>query len=116
MSKSINVLRIDPGKDPKIVEIYEDLESLQREVGGLIECVYPWDDNVGIICNEEGKLMGLPLNQALKDDDGNVYDVIAGTMLVVGLSDDNFCSLTNEQIKTYSDLFKQSVNKKEEVK
>ncbi len=105
--EKITVLEIEPGKEPKTVEIYEDLYSLQNEVGGLIECVYPWDDSAGIIVNEEGKLMSLPLNRALRDNDGDIYDVVAGTMLVVGLTEDNFGSLTEEQIEKYSDMFKQ---------
>lgn len=105
--EKITVLEIEPGKEPKTIEIYEDLYSLQNEVGGLIECVYPWDDSAGIIVNEEGKLMGLPLNRALRDNDGDIYDVVAGTMLVVGLTEDNFGSLTAEQIEMYSDMFRQ---------
>lgn len=105
--EKITVLKIEPGKEPKTVEIYEDLHSLQNEVGGLIECVYPWDDSAGIIVNEEGKLLGLPLNRALRDSDGEIYDAVAGTMLVVGLTEDSFGSLTDEQIKKYTDLFKQ---------
>ena len=105
--EKITVLEIEPGKEPKTVAIYEDLHSLQDEVGGLIECVYPWDDAAGIIVNEEGKLMGLPLNRALRDSDGDIYDVVAGTMLVVGLTEDNFGSLAPEQIEKYSDMFKE---------
>ena len=105
--EKMTVLEIEPGKEPKSVEIYNDLYSLQNEVGGLIECVYPWDDEAGIIVNEEGKLMGLPLNRSLRDSDGDIYDVVAGTMLVVGLTEDNFGSLTDEQIEKYTDLFKQ---------
>ena len=69
-------------------------------VGGLIECVYPWQDNACIVCNDEGKLEGLPLNRTLDD-----YDVIAGTFFVVGLTEDDFCSLTNEQVERYKAMF-----------
>ena len=62
------------------------LESLQHEVGGCIEAIYPYEDPVALICNEEGKLEGLPLNRALRDEDGDIYDVVAGTFLVVGLT------------------------------
>ena len=55
-------------------------------------------DSVALVCNEEGKLEGLPLNRALRDEDGDIYDVVAGTFLVVGLTDDSFGSLTVEQM------------------
>ena len=58
------------------------------------------------VCNEEGKLEGLPLNRALRDEDGDIYDVVAGTFMVVGLTDDSFGSLTVEQMQKFSDHFK----------
>lgn len=79
---------------------------MQKEVGGFIEAVYPFEDPVAIICNEEGKLEGLPLNRALRDEDGHVYDIIAGTFLIAGLSEDNFCSLDDAQIEKFSALYK----------
>ena len=69
--------------------------------------VYPFDDNVGLIMNEEGKLEGLPLNRGLFDDKGRLYDIIAGTFIVAGLTEDNFGSLTPEQLQKYSELYKQ---------
>ena len=79
---------------------------MQKEVGGFIEAVYPFEDPVAIICNEEGKLEGLPLNRALRDEDGHVYDIIAGTFLIAGLSEDNFCSLDDAQIEKFSAMYK----------
>ena len=62
---------------------------------------------MAIICNEEGKLNGLPLNRALIDDDsGEIYDIVAGTFLVTGLTEDNFGSLNEEQIKKFSERFR----------
>jgi hypothetical protein len=56
------------------------------------------DVDLTVIVNEEGKLIGLPLNRALRDENGEVYDIIAGSFLVAGLTEDNFGSLTEEQI------------------
>ena len=81
---TLSVLKIAPGQHPQQVEIDNDLKALQQAVGGSIDAVYPFADPVAIICNDEGKLMGLPLNRALWDEDGLMYDVIAGTFLVVG--------------------------------
>ncbi len=83
-------------------EIDSGLESLQHEVGGCIEAIYPYEDPVALVCNEEGKLEGLPLNRALRDEDGDIYDVVAGTFMVVGLTDDSFGSLTVEQMQKFS--------------
>ena len=103
---TIAVLIVEPGKEPYVKEIDSGLESLQHEVGGCIEAIYPYEDPVALVCNEEGKLEGLPLNRALRDEDGDIYDVVAGTFLVVGLTDDSFGSLTVEQMQKFSDHFK----------
>ena len=103
---TIAVLIVEPGKEPYVKEIDSGLESLQHEVGGYIEAIYPYEDPVALVCNEEGKLEGLPLNRALRDEDGDIYDVVAGTFMVVGLTDDSFGSLTVEQMQKFSDHFK----------
>lgn len=105
-SDTMRVLVVEPEKEPYVKEIDSGLNSLQKEVGGYIEAVYPFEDPVAIICNEEGKLEGLPLNRALRDEDGNVYDIIAGTFLIAGLSEDNFCSLDDAQIEKFSAMYK----------
>lgn len=106
VNEKLNVLVVEPMKEPYIKEIDDTLETLQKEVGGLIQVTYPYEDLVGIVCNDEGKINGLPLNRAVYDDRDNMTDIIAGTFLVVGLSDDSFISLTDEQIKKFSDKFK----------
>ena len=103
---TMKVLVVEPEKEPYVKEISSGLSSLQKEVGGFIEAVYPFEDPVAIICNEEGKLEGLPLNRALRDEDGHVYDIIAGTFLIAGLSEDNFCSLNDAQLEKFSAMYK----------
>ena len=61
---TLTVLEIVPGQYPKQVEIDPDLKSLQQAVGGNIGASYPFSDPVAIVYNDEGKLMGLPLNRA----------------------------------------------------
>ena len=102
----ISVLIVEPGKEPYMKEIDSGLESLQHEVGGYIEAVYPFEEPVAIVCNEEAKLEGLPLNRALRDNDGEIYDIVAGTFMVVGLTDDSFGSLTPELAQKFTDHFK----------
>ena len=59
------------------------------------------------IYNDDGKLMGLPLNRALRDESGEAYDVVAGTFLVVGLGEEDFASLSPELTQKYEELFHQ---------
>ena len=105
--ETIKVLLVEPEERPRVVEIGTGLEDLQHAVGGDIEVVYPFEDRVGLIVNEEGKLIGLPLNRALRDENNEVYDIIAGSFLVAGLTEDNFGSLTEEQIGKFEGLFHQ---------
>ena len=101
----MKVLVVEHDKAPYVKDIPSGLEALQSEVGGYIQVVYPFDDNVGLVCNEEGKLMGLPLNRPLYHD-GKLYDILAGTFLVVGLTESDFDSLTDEQIEIYTHWFR----------
>ena len=61
----ISVLLVEPNKYPKMIEIDDTLEAMQEVVGGDIEEYMPFEDEVAIICNEEGKLIGLPPNRAI---------------------------------------------------
>lgn len=101
----IKVLVIEPGKKPYVKWIENTLKSLQGEVDGCIQAVYPWEDQVAIIADDEAKLKDKPLNRALLDEDGRVYDIIAGTFLIVGLAEESFCSLTDEQSEKFAGMF-----------
>ena len=103
----MTVLVIEPKKEPYVKTISSGLESLQREVGGYIEAIYPFSDPVALICNEEGKLEGLALNRGIYDDADRLYDIVCGTMLVVGLGEDNFSSLSPNLLEKYMDYYKQ---------
>ena len=104
--REIRVLRCQPGKRAEVVKIPNTLKSLQSEVGGYIEAVYPSSDPVALIVNEEGKIHGLPLNRALYTEDGQMYDIAAGTMLVVGVTEDDFGSLRGDLLEKYTEKFK----------
>jgi len=98
----MKVLIVEPEKAPREAEIGNGLEALQEAVGGYIEATYPYDDPVALVCNEEGKLTGLPLNRKIED-----YDIIAGTFFICGLSEDNFDSLPPDLMEKYKDKFAQ---------
>ena len=102
----MTVLLIKPGMEPEVVDIDSGLESLQEAVGGDIAATYPYEDPVAIICNDNGKIMNLPLNRALRDESGEIYDIIAGNFLIVGLTEEDFGSLSDELIGKYRSLFK----------
>lgn len=101
----MKILKVEPEKAPEIVDMEGTLEALQAAVGGYIEAVYPWEDPVAIICNDDGKFNGMAPNRALYDADDEIMDIIVGTFLVVGLSDDNFAELSNELAEKYTALF-----------
>ena len=105
--EKLTVLLIEPACYPKTIEIEPGLEPLQKVVGGWIEAVYPWEDKAAIIINEEGKLDQLPLNRALRTEEGEIYDITAGNMLIVGLGEEDFSSLTKDQLAHYEKLFHQ---------
>ena len=58
-----------------------------------------------IVCNEEGKLLGLTPNRLLKDSRGVPYDVVCGTFFVAGVNDGDFASLTDAQIALYKSKY-----------
>ena len=103
----MQVVVVEPKKKPIVQDIDDGLESMQKIVGGSIEAVYPFADSVALICNEEGKLLNLPLNRALRDDEGNVYDIISGTFFLCAAppDSDRFAGLTDQQVKTYMERF-----------
>lgn len=57
------------------------------------------------IVNEEGKLDGLPLNRALRDEDGDIYDVVAGNFFLAGIGEDDFIDLPDELVEQFTEQF-----------
>ena len=104
--EKLTVLVVEPMKEPYVKEIDPSLHALQAEVGGDIAASYPFDDPVGLVLNDEGKLIGLDLNRSLRDEHGEIYDIVAGTFLVVGLGSESFASLPPDMIQKYTEQFK----------
>ena len=104
---TIRVVLLEPGKEARITNIGATLEDMQAAVGGYIEAVYPYAEEVAIVVNEEGKLEGLPLNRALRyEDTREIYDIIAGPCFICDCSGENFGSLTPEQARRYEKMFR----------
>lgn len=103
----MKILLIRPGEKPVLSEIDGTLESMQKIVRGYIEILYPFDDPIALVCNEEGKLLGLPLNRSLRDSCGQIYDAIAGTFFLCGAppDSDHLDSIPEELISKYQERF-----------
>ena len=71
----MNVLLVPPLEPPRAAELDNTLEAMQQAVGGPIQAVYPFEEPVALICHEEGKLVGLPLNRCLRLENGEIYDI-----------------------------------------
>ena len=106
-TRTMDVLLVQPNAYPKKISVGTELEDLQAMVGGDIEVTYPFEDEVAIILNESGKINGLPLNRAIYTEDGDMQDIYAGDFLVVGLTEDDFGSLTSEQMQKFEEQFHQ---------
>ena len=102
----IRVVMVEPQKEAYITEISSTLSDMQQTVGGYIEGFYPFEDLVCIVCNEEGKINGLELNRAIWDENGHIYDIIAGPFFICDCSGENFGSLSPEMAKKYQELFR----------
>lgn len=68
-TETMRVVLLEPGKLARIAEIDRSLRGMQRVVGGGIEPSYPFEEQVCIVCNSEGKNVGLPLNRAIREED-----------------------------------------------
>lgn len=103
----MRILVIEPERRPAVKEIDGSLESMQEIVGGLIQALNPFDEAVALVCNDEAKLMNLPANRGLRDEDGQLYDIICGTFFLCGApaDSDHFTSLPPEQIERYRERF-----------
>lgn len=108
-SGKISVLLVEPNKYPKMIEINDTLEAMQEMVGGDIEEYMPFDDDVAIICNEEGKINGLPPNRAVYEEDSHrIVDIVCGKFFIAyaPAEAENFQSLPSNLAEKYREKFK----------
>lgn len=104
----MKVLVVEPRRNPYVLEIDGSLTSMQKLVGGMIQAIYPFEEPVALVCNEEGKLLGLPPNRFLcHPDTGLPYDYICGTFFLCSAPPDSeeFCSLSEEQMNEYKRMY-----------
>lgn len=105
-NKTMTVLVVEPMTQPYQKTIPNTLGAMQELVGGHIEAVYPFDDPVTLVCNEEGKLLDLLPNRFLRDENGTPYDYICGTFFVAGVGEEDFKSLSPDLMEKYDALYR----------
>lgn len=96
----MNVLVVEPDYAPYEKEI-NGLPEMQATVGGKIQAIYPFEEQVAVVCNDDGIGMGLPFNRSMDHGYGGVF----GTFFVCGLGEESFTSLTSEQVERYKQRF-----------
>lgn len=102
----MQVIVVEPFKAAYTKDIEGSLESMQELVGGYIEAVYPFEDEVALVCNEEAKLTGERANRGLFDKRGRMYDIVCGTFFIAGLGEEDFTDVPEALVSKYLDMYK----------
>ena len=102
----MKVLVVAPGTKPEEREIDGSLESMQAIVGGTIQAIYPFEDFVALICNDEAKLTFLPMNRMLWE----INDVVCGTFFLCRAlpNETTLTSLTDDEVEQYKQRFEKT--------
>ena len=106
---TINVIYVEPGKEARKIEMKDELTEMQNLVGGMIEEHMPFEDEVAIICNDEGKMRGMPLNRGIEDEDGKLMDIIAGPFFIAyaPVESEKYLSMPKDLEEKYTEKFRQ---------
>ena len=95
----MKILIVEPGKHPRSANIERTLEEMQLLVGGPLQAVYPWDDPVALVCDEEGLYKDIAWNRYIRE---GLF--IKGTFFICGIGKENFEDISDELAKKYSQL------------
>lgn len=101
----IKVVYLQPDKLAEIIELDNDLTSMQTAVCGYIQTYYGIDYPCCIVCNDEAKINGMPLNRSVRQN-GKIIEIIAGPFFICDCSTPNFKSLSEEKLEFYLKKFK----------
>ena len=99
--EQMTVLMVEPGYVPYEKTIPNTLEAKQELVGGLITAIYPYEEMVAIVANDEGILLNMEFNRSVEGGYGGVF----GSFFVCGLTEDDFCSLPPDQMERFKKKF-----------
>ena len=95
----MKILIVEPMKHPRVADIPHTLEAMQQTVGGYIQAVYPWPDQIALVCDDEGLLKQAEFNRLVAPE-----VAIFGTFFICGLDTDSFCDLPDDLVDKYSKL------------
>lgn len=99
----MKILYFSMGEPPKLVTVKKDLGVLQALVGGYLEVLQPWDDNILLVCNDEGKF-SFKINRLLL---GSIkYDCIYGPFFLCGVDGCEFADFPADLVDKYVELLK----------
>lgn len=98
----MKILIVEPGQHPRSAVIDGSLKSMQETVGGYIQAIYPFDDPVAIVCDEEGLFKDTQWNRIISEE-----CAIKGTFFICGLSKEDFTDLPDDLIEKYTQRFYQ---------
>ena len=101
----MKILEVRRGEVPDLKEIDGGLKSMQAVVGGYIEAIYPFDDDIAVVVNEEGKITGLPPNRFLVYKKQNYVEPLCGTLFLCGLKKDSFADIPKKLVDKYTKVF-----------
>lgn len=96
----MRLLYVQTGKAPKIIDVPHHLSALQSLVGGRIEVVEPFGDEAILVCNEEGRNMGLPVNRII-----NEHMDICGDFFLCCFDGASLSDISDEIARKYSMRF-----------
>lgn len=99
--EQMTVLMVEPGYAPYEKTIPNTLQAKQELVGGLITAIYPYEEMVAIVANDEGILLGMDFNRSVEGG----YGGLVGPFFVCGLTEDSFCSLPPDQMEHFKKKF-----------
>lgn len=107
-NSKLKVIFVQPMRTAKVIEIDNELDAMQKLVGGSIEEYMPFKDDVAIVCNEEGKLRELEPNRAVYDEHGQLQEVICGDFFLcyAPLDSDSYLSMPEDLKQKYEETFK----------
>lgn len=98
----MHILIVEPGKHPRETEIDGSLAAMQKTVDGYIQAIYPFEDEVAVICDDEAKLKSdTQWNRMIPE----ICDIIKGTFFIAGLGSEDFTDLSPRLIEKYKQRF-----------
>ena len=97
---------VEPGKVPYETEVESGYKNILKALDcDIFQATYPFEDMVAVLVDDESKLNGKPLNRALYDADGEMYDILAGKFMIVGLGEEDFTDLSPELMEKFKERF-----------